>query len=197
MANQTINVVGIAGSLRQGSYNRGIIRAAQELAPPHLAIQSYDLNGIPFYDGDLEERGDPPEVLALKEAISRADALLLATPEYNAGIPAPLKNAIDWASRSSDGYRNSAIYGKAVAIIGAGGGGGAARAQEQLIQVLSMLGVDIVQPQVSVPNVWEKFDENTRLTHEPTREEIRGLLESLSAAVSGPWITCMQPLAST
>ena len=192
MANQSINVIGIAGSLRKGSYNRGLIRAAQELAPPNLTIEPFDLRGVPFYDGDLEERGDPPEVQALKEAIRGADALLLATPEYNAGIPAPLKNAIDWASRSPEGYRKSAISGKTVAIIG-GGGGGATRAQEQLDQVLGVLGVDLVHPHVSVPKVWDKFDESGRLVDEPTREEIRDLLASLSASASGTWITsCMQ-----
>ncbi len=191
MANQSINVVGIAGSLREGSYNRGLIRAAQELAPPNLTIETFDLRGIPFYDGDLEEQGDPAEVRALKDSISSADALLLATPEYNAGIPAPLKNAIDWASRAPEGYRSSAIYGKPVAIMG-GGGGGATRAQEQLVQVLGVLGVDIVQSQVAVPQIWDKFDESGRLVDEPTRDEIKGLLVSLCAAVSGTWITCMQ-----
>ena len=191
MAIQSIKVVGIAGSLRGKSYNRGLIRVADEVAPPNLTIEPFDLRGVPFYDGDLEERGDPPEVQALKEAIRGADALLLATPEYNAGIPAPLKNAIDWASRSLEGYRKSAIYGKMVGIMG-GGGGGATRAQEQLVQVLGVLGVDIVHPQVSVPQIWDKFDESGRLVDEPTREEIRNLLGSLSAAVSGTWITCMQ-----
>ena len=191
MANQSFNVIGIAGSLREGSYNRGLIRAAQELAPPNLTIEPFDLRGVPFYDGDLEEQGDPPEVRALKDLISSSDGLLLATPEYNAGIPAPLKNAIDWASRSSEGYRKAAIYGKPVAIMG-GGGQGATRAQEQLVQVLSVLGVDIVHPQVAVPQVWDKFDESGRLIDEPTREEIRDLLGSLFSAVSGTWITCMQ-----
>jgi len=192
MAIQPIKVVGIAGSLREGSYNRGLIRAAQELAPPNLTIEPFDLRGVPFYDGDLEERGDPPEVRALKDIISSSDALLLATPEYNAGIPAPLKNAIDWASRSPEGYRKSAISGKMVAIMG-GGGGGATRAQEQLVQVLGVLGVDIVHPQVSVPQIWDKFNEGGRLVHEPTREEIRDLLASLSASASGTWITsCIQ-----
>jgi chromate reductase len=191
MASQSINVIGIAGSLRKGSFNRGLIRAAMELAPPNLTIEPFELRGIPFYDGDLEEQGDPPEVRALKDAIASSDALLLATPEYNAGIPALLKNAIDWASRSPEGYRESAIYGKPVAIMG-GGGGGATRAREQLVQVLGVLGVDIVQPQVAVPQIWDKFDENGRLVDEPMREEIRDLLGSLSAAVSGTWITCMQ-----
>ena len=191
MATQSINVIGIAGSLREGSYNRGLIRAAQELAPPNLTIEPFDLRGIPFYDGDLEEQGDPAEVRALKDLISSSDALLLATPEYNAGIPAPLKNAIDWASRSPEGYRNSAIYGKPVAIMG-GGGGGATRAQEQLVQVLGVLGVDIVHSQVAVPQIWDKFDESGRLVDEPTRDEIKNLLVSLCAAVSGTWITCMQ-----
>ena len=189
MASHSINVIGIAGSLREGSYNRGLIRAAKELAPPNVTIEPFELRGVPFYDGDLEEQWDPPEVRALKDSIASSDALLLATPEYNAGIPALLKNAIDWASRSPEGYRESAIYGKPVAIMG---GGGAARAQEQLVQVLGVLGVDIVQPQVAVPQIWDKFDENGRLVDEPIREEIRDLLGSLSASVSGTWITCMQ-----
>ena len=191
MAIQSIKVVGIAGSLREKSYNRGLIRAADEVAPPNLTIEPFDLRGVQFYDGDLEDQGDPTEVRALKDSISNSDALLLATPEYNAGIPAPLKNAIDWASRSPEGYRKSAIYGKTVAIMG-GGGQGATRAQEQLIQVLGVLGVDIVHPQVAVPQVWDKFDESGRLIDEPTREGIRDLLGSLCAAIPGTWITCMQ-----
>ncbi len=83
------------------------------------------------------------------------------------------------------------IYGKPVAIMG-GGGRGATGAQGQLVQVLGVLGVDIVQPQVSVSQVWDKFDENGQLVDETTTEEIKGLLDSLSAAVSGTWITCMQ-----
>ena len=191
MAIQPIKVIGISGSLREKSYNRGLIRAAQELAPPNLTIDWFDLRGVPFYDQDLEDKGDPPEVRALKDSISGSDALLMATPEYNGGVPAPLKNAIDWASRSAEGYRKSVISGKPVAIIG-GGGGGAAGAQGQLLQVLGVLGVDIVQPQVSVSRIWDKFDENGQLVDEATIEEIRGLLASLSAAVSGTWITCKQ-----
>ena len=196
MASQTMKVTGIAGSLRKGSYNQGLIRAAQELAPPGMIIEPFDLRGVPFYDGDIEEQGDPPGVQLLKETITSSDALLLATPEYNAGIPAVLKNAMDWASRSPEGYRKSAIFGKPVAIMG-GGGGGATRAQEQLVQVLGVLGVDIVHPQVAVPQVWDKFDENGWLVDEPTREEIRDLLGSLSAALSGTWVTCNQWLRQT
>ena len=156
-----------------------------------MEITIFDIKDLPFYNGDVEAQGDPSSVIALKSAIRDADALMLATPEYNAGIPAPLKNAIDWASRSDEGYRKSAISGKTIAIMG-GGGRGAARAQDQLVQVLGVLGVDIVHPQVSVPQIWDKFDESGRLVDEPTREEICDLLASLSAAVSGTWITCMQ-----
>ena len=191
MVTQTMKVIGIAGSLRKGSYNQGLIRAAQELAPPGLIIEPFDLRGVPFYDGDIEEQGDPPEVQLLKETIASSGALLLATPEYNAGIPAVLKNALDWASRSPEGYRKSAIFGNPLAMMG-GGGGGATRAQEQLVQVLGVLGVDIVHPQVAVPQVWDKFDESGRLVDEPTREEIRDLLGSLLAALSGTWVTCNQ-----
>lgn len=140
-----------------------------------------------MYDGDVEAQGDPEPVKALKEAVRGADALLLVTPEYNGGIPAALKNAIDWSSRSPSGPAASAIAGKPVAVMGGGGGGGAARAQAQLRQVLAALGIEaLARPEVRVANVWEKFDPSGRLVDQATREEISHLLVALVRHASLP-----------
>src|SRR5262249_25270968 len=100
------NVVGFAGSLRRGSYNRALLRAAKELAPPAPHIVIHELDGIPLYNDDLEAAGAPPGVARLREAVRESDALLVATPEYNHGVPGVLKNTIDWLSRPP---RNSAL----------------------------------------------------------------------------------------
>ena len=174
-----LRVLSISGSLRRGSFNTALLKAAQELAPEGMEITIFDLKDIPLYNADVEAEGDPDTVTALKKAVHDADALLLATPEYNGGIPAPLKNAIDWASRSTSGYQESAIFGKTVAIMG-GGGGGAVRAQTQLRQVLSALGIEALeQPEVKVAMVWDKFDEKGRLIDHKTREQINELLHAL------------------
>src|SRR5882672_4988864 len=131
-ARAKLSVLGIAGSLRAASFNRSLLRAAQELAPAGMTITAFDLAPIPLYNADVEATGDPEPVAALKSAIRQADALLIATPEYNFGVPGVLKNAIDWASRPP---RGSAMQGKPVAIMGATPGGwGTARSQMQLRQ---------------------------------------------------------------
>ena len=99
----TITVLGISGSLRSGSFNTSLLRAAQELASNGVEIKIFDLNGVPLYSGDLEADGDPDGVASLKAAIRNADAVLIATPEYNHGPSGVLKNAIDWASRDRAG----------------------------------------------------------------------------------------------
>ena len=94
-----IKIVGFAGSLRRASFNRGLIRAAAASAPPGITLDVYDLVEIPLYNQDVEDAGEPASVVAFKRAIENADALLVATPEYNHGMPGVLKNAFDWASR--------------------------------------------------------------------------------------------------
>lgn len=112
----TINVVAFAGSLRQESYNRALLRAAQESAPESMSIDTFDLSPIPLYNYDVEQQGDPEPVQEFKHAIRKADALLIATPEYQHGIPGVLKNALDWASRPP---KQSPLQGKPAAIMGA------------------------------------------------------------------------------
>src|SRR5262245_39739521 len=121
MVDTPLEVLGIAGSLRRESYNRGLLRAAQEMAPEGMTIRSFELDAIPLYNGDVEAAGDPAPVAQLKEAIRGADALLLATPEYNYGVPGVLKNAVDWASRPP---AKSVLSGKPAAIMGASPGMG-------------------------------------------------------------------------
>ncbi len=173
-------VCGLAGSLRQGSYNRALLRAAQELAPEGTEIRIFDrMAEIPPFNEDVEAEGDPEPVQALKRAIGEADALLVATPEYNHGVPGVLKNAIDWASRPP---RESVPSGKPAAVLGASPGiTGTARAQSQLRQAFVFTGTPVLpQPEILVYRAREKFDGNGRLTDGRTREFVGRLLEELA-----------------
>jgi chromate reductase len=172
--------LGIAGSLRRASFNRGLIRAAVELAPEGTRVVSFDLADVPMYNADVEAAGDPEAVVALKEAIAMADALLIATPEYNHCVPGVLKNAIDWASRPA---RQSVLTGKPVAIMGASTGRGAtARAQAHLRDGLAYTnGLVLPLPEVLVSLAGDKFDAEGTLLDEPTRQDVRDLLRALAA----------------
>jgi chromate reductase len=174
-----MRVLGIAGSHREGSYNRALLNATREAAPIGMEIEELDIRGLPFYDGDLEAAGDPASVTALKDAIRDADALLIATPEYNRGVPGVLKNAIDWASRPP---LASPLTNKPVAIIGASTGrGGTARAQEQLRSALEYSRADVLeQPEVLVPEAYMAFDADGRLVDESTRQDLSDLLDALA-----------------
>jgi chromate reductase, NAD(P)H dehydrogenase (quinone) len=174
-------ILAISGSLRERSYNRALLRAAEELAPDGVEIEEFDLSPIPFYDGDVEADGDPEPVAAMRAAVAAADALLIATPEYNRGTSGVLKNAIDWLSRPA---LASVLRWKPVAVIGASTGrGGTRRAQQQVRGALLYPGAIVIdEPEVAVPVAWEHFDEDGRLVDERTRESIRTLLESLEAA---------------
>jgi chromate reductase, NAD(P)H dehydrogenase (quinone) len=174
-----LRVLGIAGSLRKGSFNRNTLRAAQQLAPEGIRIESFDkLGEIPPFNQDLE-RTPPPAVVELKAQIRAADAILLVTPEYNYSVPGVLKNAIDWASRP---YGDSAWTGKPAAIMGASGGVlGTARAQYHLRQMFVFLNMYTVnQPEVMIPQAQQRFDEQGNLTDETSKKLIRQLLEELA-----------------
>ena len=174
-----IRILAFAGSLRKGSYNKALVRAAVELAPENVAMEVFDLEGIPPYNQDLENT--PPErVNEFKDKIKSADALLIATPEYNYSVPGVLKNAIDWASRPKVG---NPLEGKPVAIMCASIGRlGGARAQYHLRQSFVFLNMHPVnQPEVMLPSAADNIDPNGRLTNEQTRVLIRQLLEALVA----------------
>ncbi len=174
-----LRVLGIAGSLREGSYNRALMRAAIELAPEELEIRAFErLAELPLYDADLEARGIPEAVAALKAAMHEADGILIATPEYNHSIPGLLKNAIDWASRPAG---KAAYDGKPVAIMGATPGRGATiRAQAALRQSLGADAYLLGKPEVLIAQAHDKFDAEGRLTDEATRRVVARLLAAFS-----------------
>jgi chromate reductase, NAD(P)H dehydrogenase (quinone) len=176
--NKPIRILGIAGSLRQASYNRGTLRAATELVPEGAEIEIFELDGIPGFNQD-EEQNPPEKVAEFKRKIREADAVLFVTPEYNYSIPGVLKNAIDWASRP---YGDNAFDGKPAAIMGASIGGIAtARAQYHLRQMMVFLNMfPVNQPEVMIGNASEKFDEQGNLTDETTKDFIRLLLQNLA-----------------
>lgn len=179
---ESLNILGIAGSLRAGSLNRALIRAAAELAPDGMTIETFDLADVPLYNGDVEERGDPPGVAAFKKAITAADGVLFATPEYNHGVPGVMKNAVDWASRPP---RGAPLGGKPVGLIGASPGQtGTARGQSQLRQAFEFTNSFCMpQPELLVFRAHEKFDGNGKLTDADTA---RYLVRYLAAF--GDWV---------
>ncbi len=172
-----LSILGFAGSLRQGSYNRAILRAAQEMTPAEAELAIFDLEGIPPFNQDLENQ-PADQVKAFKAAIRAADALLIATPEYNYSMPGVLKNALDSASRP---YGDNALDGKPVAIMGASIGTlGTARAQYHLRQSCVFLNLcPLNRPEVMVSLAHEKIDGNGRLTDPTTRGKIAELLGAL------------------
>jgi chromate reductase, NAD(P)H dehydrogenase (quinone) len=174
-----IHVLGFSGSLRKASYNSALLRAAAELLPAGMTLETFDLAPIPLYNPDNDGPDAPESVLRFKERITAADALLIATPEYNYSFSGVLKNAIDWASRPP---RASPLSGKPLAIMGAGGMFGTVRAQLHLRQVATECNLlALNKPEVRVPRPWEKFDDQGQLSDEQTRGELRALLEALAA----------------
>ena len=175
---EEIRIVAFAGSLRRASFNRGLIRAAAASAPPGVAIEILDLRPIPMYDQDVEDAGEPPEVVAFKAAIRAADALLVATPEYNHGVPGVLKNAIDWASRPRI---TSPLRDKPIAITGASPGNGmTARAQAQLRETFVFTGACVMpQPELLVGTAASRFDDDGNLTDPEVRASIAELVDAL------------------
>jgi chromate reductase, NAD(P)H dehydrogenase (quinone) len=174
---EKIHVLGIPGSLRKASFNRGLLRAAQALLPEDMTLEIYDITSIPLFNNDVLEAGIPESVKDFKGRIAAADALLIATPEYNYSIPGVLKNAIDWASRPP---KESPLNEKSIAIMGAGGISGTARAQSALRQVAVFTNMHpLNKPEVQVQRSWEKFDAEGNLTDEPTRQLVQQLLVAL------------------
>jgi chromate reductase, NAD(P)H dehydrogenase (quinone) len=180
-----VRILGISGSLRERSFNRALLRAAAELAPPGVELVEVDLSPIPLYNGDVEAAGAPDVVEALRAAVRDADGLLLATPEYNRGTSGVLKNAIDWLSRPA---LASVLRWKPAAVIGATTGrGGTRRAQQQVREALLFPGAEIVDgPEVAIPLARDSFDgEGGPLTDEEARAALRELLRLLADAAAG------------
>ena len=174
---QTVRVFGFAGSLRKGSYNRMALRAAGDLLPPGMTLETFDLTAIPPYNEDVRALGFPAPVQEFRDRIAAADALLIVTPEYNYSMPGVLKNAIDWASRPP----SQPFDGKPVAIMGASPGMlGTARAQYHLRQSCVFLNMHLLnRPEVMIARCQERFDAEGRLVDEKTRQIVAQLLAAL------------------
>jgi chromate reductase len=178
MVDQRFKIVGIAGSLRRASWNRGLLRAAVEGAPAEIDIVTLDLDLVPLYNQDLEDGGDPSSVVALKDVIRLADALLIATPEYNNGMPGVLKNAIDWASRPASA---SVLRDKPVVVMGVSpGAGAAARAQQQVRDAVVYTGGCVLpEPELLVTGAIGKFDRAGNVIDAELRAQIVDMVSSL------------------
>jgi chromate reductase, NAD(P)H dehydrogenase (quinone) len=178
LAERRIEIVAVVGSLRRHSYNRSLLRSAMLTQPSDMHIYEVPIAGLPFFDEDLEEKGDPPTVRDLKRAIAAADGVLIVTPEYGYSIPGVLKNALDWASRPTG---RSVVRGKPVAIMGASSGrSGTMRAQLHLRQVLQHMGaVTLPEPEVYVTFAPDKFNGLGELTDKTSLDQVGRLIENL------------------
>jgi chromate reductase len=175
-----IKVLAFAGSLRKGSYNKALVRAAVEVAPENVEIEVFDLEGIPPFNQEFE--ANPTQrVKEFKDKIRNSDALLIATPEYNYSVPGVLKNAIDYASRPK---ADTPLEGKPVAIMSASTGRfGGARAQYHLRQSFIFLNMQPVnRPEVMLSDAPHNIDADGKVTNEQIRQLIRQLLEALAAS---------------
>ncbi len=172
-----IQILAVAGSLRKGSFNRALIRAAKELLPDNVTLVEFDISNIPLYNGDVEAIGFPESVQEFRQQIATADALLIATPEYNYSIPGVLKNAIDWASRGP----NQPFFGKPLGLMGVGGTLGTGRSQYHLRQVSVVLNMyPINKPEVLIQYSKEKFDDAGNLIDPTAKKFIREHLKALA-----------------
>lgn len=188
---QTLNIVIISGSLREGSLNTALARTLIEMAPNGLRIELADIVGIEIYNQDVEKQGIPENVAALADRVVAADGIIFATPEYNYSIPGGLKNAIDWLSR----LKPQPLAKKPVGIVGASMGAlGTARAQYHLRQTLVFLDAYAMnKPEVFVAAAHTKFDETGRLTDDATRKVLASFLDSFASFVSKAKVFSPEP----
>lgn len=171
-----MRVLGIVGSLRQGSYNRKLLEAAAELAPDGVEINVRDLRAVPMFDADVEAAGRPAAVEELRTQVEQADAVLIATPEYNGSAPGVLVNTLDWLSRP---HKASPLRGRAVALMSASPGRGGLGALATTGAILERVGAHLVESAVQVTRAHERVDGDGRLVDTVTGEELLGLLEAL------------------
>jgi len=182
-----MRILAISGSLRRDSHNTSLLRAAAELLPPGAELEVLDagvLRAIPHYDEDLRETAEPVSVTALRRRVEAADAILVATPEYNHSLPSALKNAIDWLSRP---LADSPLKGKDVAVIGASTGMfGAVWAQAEARKVLGAVGARVIDAELPVVHAREQFDDHGSLTDPALRAALTDQLAALAPAPALP-----------
>jgi len=179
-----VTIIGLCGSLRNGSFNRMLLRAAVESSPPGMTIEPESIGDIPLYDADVEEQGVPVVVQRLKDRIVQADGLLIVTPEYNNSIPGVLKNAIDWLSRPPSDIQR-VFRGLPLGFIGATPGmGGTLLSQASWLPVFRILGVlPYFEGRIIVPGAAKVFDGEGRITDQPTSARVREYAETFAAFV--------------
>jgi chromate reductase, NAD(P)H dehydrogenase (quinone) len=177
-----IRILGISGSLRSGSHNTALLRAAALSLPPEAELEVYDgLRDLPHYDADLDVEPQDPAVARLREAIAEADGILISTPEFNGSIPGVLKNALDWASRP---FPDNALKGKPVAVVGASTGlFGAVWAQADVKKVLGITGADVLDGELPIGQASGAFGDDGHLVEPDLRNALEELLGVLAARV--------------
>jgi chromate reductase len=178
----TIRILGLSGSLRSGSHNTALLRAAALSLPSGAELEVFDgLRDLPAYDADLDVEPVDPAVARLREAIAAADGVLVATPEFNGSIPGALKNALDWASRP---FPDNALKGKPVAVVGASTGlFGAVWAQAEVKKVLGIIGADVLDGELPVGQASGAFRDDGHLVEPDLRNALEELLGVLAARV--------------
>jgi chromate reductase, NAD(P)H dehydrogenase (quinone) len=177
-----IRILGISGSLRSGSHNTALLRAAALSLPPEAELEVYDgLRDLPHYDADLDVEPQDPAVARLREAIADADGIIISTPEFNGSIPGVLKNALDWASRP---FPDNALKGKPVAVVGASTGlFGAVWAQAEVKKALGVIGADVLDGELPVGQAGGAFGDDGHLADPDLRNALDELLGVLAARV--------------
>jgi chromate reductase len=178
-----MRILGISGSLRRESHNRRLLLEAAELLPAGVEFELFDgLRELPPYDEDDDTEHAHDAVARLREAIADADAVLIATPEYNSSVPGVLKNAVDWASRPRG---SASLAGKPVAVIGASTGSfGGVWAQADLRRILGTAGARVIENELAVPRAHERLEEHGRLVHDDHRDALAALIDAFLAEVS-------------
>jgi chromate reductase, NAD(P)H dehydrogenase (quinone) len=176
-------VLGISGSLRRGSYNRRLLHAAGRQVPNGLGFEVLEgLEALPPYDEELDINPPPPSVKRLRDAIAVADAVMIATPEYNASVPGGLKNALDWASRP---FSDNCLRGKPTAVVGASTGlFGAVWAQAELRKVLVAIGAEVVEAELSVPRAHMAFTDDGRIREPALAAALEAVVDDLLGRVT-------------
>jgi len=170
-------ILAFSGSLRKGSYNLSLLKTAKQHLTTEATMDIFDISDIPLFNMDLKMNGEPESVQEFKSAIKSADALLIATPEYNASIPGVLKNALDWASHPRS---QSPLANKPTAIIGAGGTSGTKHAQKHLREVAEHLKMKVLdEPELLVTRAWEKFDDQGNLVDAATISQVKYIIQAL------------------
>ncbi len=176
-----MRILALSGSLRRGSHNRALIRAAAMELPPGVTLEEWDgLASLPAFDEDLEQGGDPEPVAAFKRAVDEADAVLISTPEYNASMPGALKNALDWASRP---YATNVFRGKPAAVVGASTGlFGAVWAQAEARKVLKYLGAEVFDEELPVGMCETAFGEDGCLGDPDQQARLARIIRELASS---------------